>query len=80
MRESRKNLAGIGNTIKLMRGKFQAIVDQEVKESIDKQKDRNKWNKKIADLKKARRIREKARDEVDYIVDNVNKTQLWAHE
>ena len=40
MRESRKNLSGIGNTIKLMRGKFQAIVDREVKESIDKQKDR----------------------------------------
>ena len=67
MRESRKNLSGIGNTIKLMRGKFQAIVDREVKESIDKQKDRQRWTKKIADLKKARRIREKARDELDYV-------------
>ena len=80
MRESRKNLTGLGNTIKLMRGKFQAIVDREVKESIDKKRDRNKWSKKIADLKKARRIREKARDEVDYVVSNVDKTQLWAYE
>ena len=79
MRESRKNLAGIGNTIKLMRGKFQAIVDREVKESIDKQKDRNRWSKKIADLKKARRIREKARDELDYVAENVNKTPTWAY-
>ena len=77
MRDNRKKLGG-GTSIKLMRGKFYEQVDKRVAEAVNKKAEIRKVNKEIADLKRARRIRERANIDIDYVHLNVDKTELWA--
>ena len=63
-----------------MRGKFQEQVEtcikklglERIHESMNKKAEIRKVNKKIADLKKNRRLRERANIDTDFIAQNVD--------
>ena len=79
MRENRKKM-GATKSIKLMKGKFQKEVDERIEAAVNKKAGIRNENKKIADLKRARRIREKANIDIDFIKLNSEKTEMWAYE
>lgn len=77
MRENRKNLKGNFKSSKQIRGKFYELVDKRIAEAVNKQAEIRRVNKEIKGYKKARRIREKANIETDFMAQNVDKTELW---
>ena len=79
-RDNRKNLRANGQSIKLMRGKFYEQVEKRINDAVNKKAEIRKVNKEIADLKRQRRVRERANIDIDYIASNVEKTELWVYE
>ena len=63
-----------------MRGKFYERVEKRVLECVDKKAEIRKVNKEIKDLKRQRRIRERANIEVDYMERNIDMTEIWVDE
>ena len=70
MRDNRKNLKGNSKSVKQMRGKFYEVIDKRIAEAVNFKKEIQKVNKEIKDLKRARRVREKANVDFDYIKKN----------
>lgn len=79
-RDNRKNLGKNGQSIKLMRGKFYEQVEKRINEAVNKKAEIRKVNKENAELKRQRRIRERANIDVDFILKNVDKSELWVYE
>ena len=77
MRENRKNLKGNFKSSKQIRGKFYDLVDKRIAEAVNKQAEIRKVNLEIKGYKRARRIREKANIDVDFVAKNVDQTELW---
>ena len=67
MRESRKQIKD--NTVSsfAMLGKFQAMVKKRISEAVDVKKEIRKVNYEIKQLKRKRRIREKANIDADFV-------------
>ena len=63
-----------------MRGKFYEQVEKRINDAVNKKAEIRKVNKEIADLKRQRRVRERANIDIDYIASNVDKTELWVYE
>ena len=80
MRENRRKMGGNSKTMKLMRGKFYEQVEKRIEAAVNKKAEIRKVNKEISDLKRARRIRERANIDVDFVKKNTEKTELWAYE
>lgn len=74
MRDNRKNLKGNSKSVKQMRGKFYEVIDKRIAETVNFKKEIKKVNKEIKDLKRARRVREKANVDFDYIKKNTEQT------
>ena len=70
IRENRKNHKCNSKSTKLMRGKFYELVDRRIAETTNFKKEIRKVNKEIKDLKRARRVREKANVDLDFVKKN----------
>lgn len=60
-----------------MRGKFYEKVEKRVNEAVNKKAEMRKVNKEIADLKRARRIRERTNIKDNFVALNVDRVQAW---
>ena len=80
MRENRKKMGGNSTSVKLMRGKFYEQVEKRIEAAVNKKAEIRKVNKEIATLKRARRVRERANIDVDFVKKNTDKTEMWAYE
>lgn len=75
MRESRKQIKD--NTVSsfAMLGKFQAMVKKRISEAVDVKKEIRKVNYEIKQLKRKRRIREKANIDSDFVTLNAEANE-----
>lgn len=62
---------------KQIRGKFYDLVDRRIAEAVNKQAEIRKVNQEIKACKRARRIREKANIDVDFVARNVDATEIF---
>ena len=73
MRENRKRIKDNVNSSKANYGKFQAIVQKRIQEAVNVKREVRKVNAEIKTMKLARRVREKANIEVDFVKQNAEE-------